>query len=332
MRSREVRLAARPHGFPKASDFAVVDVDLPHVAPGQVVVRNLFMSVDPYMRKRMDEGKSYVPPWEVGAALDGGAIGEVVESRAPGIVAGQHVVSWFGWRDAFVADASTVTVVDPSVSPVTAYLGVLGGTGLTAWVGLNLVDVKAGDRVFVSGAAGAVGHIAGQLAKLRGAWVVGSAGSPEKVKLLTGTLGFDAAFNYKDGSVQAQLEKAAPDGIEVYFDNVGGDHLEAAMACLHDHGRISACGTIATYNDATPSAGPRNMFQVVAKRLTIRGFIVVDSFSQMPAYRAEATAYLRDGRLKALETVVESGLDRTPQMFMDMLRGTNTGKMIVALR
>jgi NADPH-dependent curcumin reductase CurA len=295
-------------------------------------VRNLFMSVDPYMRKRMDAGKSYVPPWEVGAALDGGAIGEVVESRAPGIVPGQRVVSWLGWRDAFVADASTVTVVDPGVSPVTAYLGVLGGTGLTAWVGLNLVDVKAGDRVFVSGAAGAVGHLAGQLAKLRGAWVVGSAGSPEKVRLLVDTLGFDAAFNYKDGDVRGQLAAAAPDGIEVYFDNVGGDHLEAAMTALHDHGRIAACGSIATYNDATPSPGPRNMFQIVAKRLTIRGFIVVDSFGQMPAYRAEASAYLQDGRLKALETVVESTLERAPQMFMDMLRGTNTGKMVVALR
>lgn len=328
--SREIRLAARPHGWPTAETFALAEVALPPLRDGQVLVRNLYMSVDPYMRPKMNEGKSYTPPYKVGASLEGGAIGEVVESRAPAIAPGDVVMSIFGWRDAFVADAGAVHVLDRSVRPLTAHLSVLGGTGLTAWVGLKLGDVKAGDRVFVSGAAGAVGSLAGQLAKLRGCFVVGSAGSAEKVRILKEEMGFDAAFNYKDGDIPAQLAAAAPDGIDVYFDNVGGAHLEAAIGAMRDHGRVIACGAVSRYNDATPEPGPRNLFQIVAKRLTIRGFIVFDWLAERPAFLQEVTALLAQGKLRSRETIVD-GLEQAPQAFLDMLRGGNVGKMLVKL-
>jgi len=327
---REVHLASRPHGWPTAENFALVQIATPRLADGQVLVRNLYLSVDPYMRGRMNDVKSYVPPFQIGQALDGGAVGEVIESRAAGLKPGDIVTSMRGWRDAFVADAHDVRLVSRSVEPLSAYLGVLGVTGLTAWVGLNLVDVKAGDRVFVSAAAGAVGSVAGQLARIRGCRVVGSAGSAQKVKVLVEELGFDAAFNYKDGDLPGQLKAAAPDGIDVYFDNVGGDHLEAALSAMRTHGRIIACGAIAKYNDAEPTPGPFNLALVVTKRLTMRGFIVSDSFDRLPAFVEEVSGYLAQGRLRAKETIVE-GLERAPHAFLDLLRGENIGKMIVKL-
>ena len=330
MTGKEIRLAARPKGWPTSATFATAQVEVPAPAEGQALVRNLFMSVDPYMRGRMNDVKSYVPPFQVGQALQGGAVGEVIESRAPTLKPGDLVHSMRGWRDFFVAPASELRQLDPSFKPITAYLGVLGMTGLTAWVGLKLADLKPGDRVFVSGAAGAVGSIAGQLAKLRGCSVVGSAGSAEKVRLLTDELGFNAALNYKEGNLREQLAAAAPEGIDVYFDNVGGDHLEAALANMRTHGRVAACGSISRYNDETPSPGPRNLFLIVTRRLTIRGFIVLDWFGEMPAFLAEVAPLVASGKLKAPETVVE-GLDNAPQAFLDMLRGGNVGKMVVKI-
>jgi NADPH-dependent curcumin reductase CurA len=330
MQSREIRLASRPTGTPTAANFALASAEVPAPADGQVLVRNLFMSVDPYMRGRMNDAKSYVPPFQVGAALEGGAVGEVIESRAPGIAKGAIVTSMKGWREHFVADARDVRVVDGSIAPLSIYLGALGTTGFTAWVGLDLVNVKSGDVVFVSGAAGAVGSIAGQLAKIRGCRVVGSAGSADKVRTLVDELGFDAAFNYKEGDVYGQLKKAAPDGIDVYFDNVGGEHLEAAMTAMRTHGRISACGSISRYNDTTAAPGPRNMFFIVTKRLTIRGFIVFDHNKRLPEFLAEVTPYLADGRLKVKETVV-TGLEHAPKAFIDLFSGENVGKMVVKI-
>lgn len=328
--TREIRLAARPHGWPTEQNFALTTVELPPLQDQQVLVRNLFMSVDPYMRGRMNEGTSYVAPFEIGKALDGGAIGEVVESRAGTVAPGDLVMSMRGWRESYVADARDVQLLDKTVRPLTAHLSVLGGTGFTAWVGLKLVDAKAGDRVFVSGAAGAVGSIAGQLAKLRGCSVVGSAGSPDKVKVLVDELGFDAAFNYKDGDLATQVAAAAPEGIDVYFDNVGGDQLEAAIGAMRVHGRIAACGAISRYNDETPSPGPRNLFQIVTKRLTIRGFIVSDWLSERPAFIKEVGALVAAGKLRSRETIVE-GLERAPQAFIGLMHGANIGKMIVKL-
>ena len=328
--TREIHLASRPRGWPTADDFSLVRVELPPLADGQILVRNLYMSVDPYMRGRMNDVKSYIPPFRIGQPLGGGAVGEVVESRAADRKPGAIVTSPFGWREAFVAEAGAVRVASRSVEPLSAHLGVLGTTGFTAWVGLNLVDVKAGDRVFVSAAAGAVGSVAGQLAKLRGCRVVGSAGSAEKVRVIATEFGFDAAFNYKDSDVQAQLEAAAPEGIDVYFDNVGGDHLQAALSALRTHGRIVACGSLSTYNDVAAAPGPSNLAMIVSKRLTIKGFIVTDHLDRLPAFVDEAAGYLAEGTLRAKETVVE-GLERAPQAFIDLLRGANIGKMIVKL-
>jgi NADPH-dependent curcumin reductase CurA len=326
--SREVRLAARPRGAPVPGDFTVAQVDVPAPADGQVLVRNLFMSVDPYMRGRMNAGESYVPGWEVGQTLDGAAVGEVLASNAGSIKKGDIVTSGAGWRELFVADAGTLRAVDPGVRPITAYLGVLGSPGLTAWVGLNLVDVKAGDRVFVSGAAGAVGSIAGQIAKARGAArVVGSAGSAAKVARVR-EFGFDAAFDYHDGPVRKRLKEAAPDGIDVYFDNVGGEHLEAAIAAIRPYGRIALCGAISQYNAAAP--GPNNLSLAIGKRLTLRGYIVSDHNRRMPEFLADMSGWLREGRVRYDETVVD-GLENAPAAFMGMLAGENTGKMIVRL-
>ncbi len=326
--SREIRLAARPTGTPTDATFAHATVEIGDPEEGQVLVQNLVMSVDPYMRGRMNDVKSYVPPFKLGAALEGGAVGRVLASRAPGFVEGDLVSSMYGWREYFVADTRGLRKLDPSVEPQSAWLGVLGVTGLTAWAGLNLVDVKAGDRVFISGAAGGVGIIAGQLAKLRGCTVIGSAGSAEKVALLTGELGFDAAFNYRDASVYSQLMAAAPEGIDMYFDNVGGDHLEAAISALRPFGRIAACGSISGYNEPTP--GPRNMAMIIGKRLTIKGFIVTDFEPKRSIFEAEIRALLAANKLQSLETTVQ-GIENAPAAFLSLFTGANTGKMLVAL-
>lgn len=329
--SREVHLASRPSGWPSLDNFSLVEVKVPPPADGQVRVRNLYMSVDPYMRGRMREAKSYVPPFQLGKPLEGSAIGEVLESRNDAFQPGDIVNSIQGWREFFVSDGRGLRKLDKTVRPLSVYLGVLGMPGMSAWVGLNLLDVKSGDIVFVSGAAGAVGSIAGQLAKLCGCRVVGSAGSQEKVKMLIEELGFDAAFNYKDGGVYTQLKKAMPEGIDVYFDNVGGNHLEAALSALRTNGRIIACGAISTYNEEVPPPGPRNLPLFMSKRLTMKGFIVTDWFAQIPEFLKEVGAYWSQGKLKMKETVVE-GIQNSPQAFLDMLHGGNVGKMIVKLR
>ena len=330
MTAHEIHLAARPKGWPTADTFAHATTELATLQDGDVLVRNLFMSVDPYMRGRMNDVKSYVPSFQIGKPLEGGAVGEVVESRSVDLKPGDVIQSMRGWRDAFVAPASELRKVDTSVQPLSLHLGVLGMTGLTAWVGLNLVNLKAGDRVFVSGAAGAVGSVAGQLATLRGCSVVGSAGSDQKVDALTTDFGFDAGFNYKHGDIRGQLAAAAPDGIDVYFDNVGGEHLEAALACMREHGRVAACGAISRYNEEGPVPGPRNMFLFVTRRLTMRGFIVSDHVRERKAFAEEVAPLVQSGRLKARETIV-SGLENAPQAFLDMLRGGNLGKMIVRI-
>src|SRR5579872_1018768 len=236
--SREIQLASRPHGMPNSDNFTLAQIELGPPHDGQVLVRNRYMSVDPYMRGRMNEKKSYVPPFQLGQPLDGGAVGEVIESRAQGFKPGDAVTSSFGWREYFIASPKELHPVSREIQPLSVYLGALGMTGMTAWAGLHLVKVEAGDVIYISGAAGAVGNVAGQLAKIHGCKVIGSAGSMEKVKFLREECGFDIAFDYKTGPVVEQLKVEAPDGIDVYFDNVGGETLEAALSALRVHGRI----------------------------------------------------------------------------------------------
>ena len=326
--TREIHLAARPSGWPTDDDFRMVTVELPDPEPGQVLVRNTFLSVDPYMRGRMNDVKSYVPPFQLDAPMDGGAVGEVVASADDSLQVGDTVLHQAGWREHALLPARQARRVDTTRVPASAYLGVLGMPGLTAYVGLTrIADLREGDAVLVSGAAGAVGSAVGQMARLLGASrVVGSAGSAEKVAWLTGELGLDAAVNYKDGPVGRQLREHAP--FDVYFDNVGGDHLEAAIFHLADHGRIAACGAVAQYNDEQPSPGPRNMMMFVSKRLTMRGFIVTDHADVAGEFYERAGAWVAEGRLAHRETVVD-GFEQTVAAFLDLLRGGNTGKMLV---
>jgi len=328
--SREICLASRPTGVPTAANFKLVWTASEPLKDQEVLVRNLFMSVDPYMRGRMNEGKSYVPPFEIGKPLEGGAVGDVIESRAPEFQPGDIVTSNFGWREYFTASPKYLHRVSRDIQPLSAYLGVLGMTGMTAWAGLNLVNVKAGDVIFISGAAGAVGNVAGQLAKLRGCRVVGSAGSAEKVRFLLEECGFDAAFNYKAGNILEQLRREAPDGIDVYFDNVGGETLEAALSALRVHGRIVACGSISGYNSEKPSPGPSNLSNIIGKRLTMKGLIVSDWLDRQAEFEAEVGGYFKAGKLKNHETV-EKGIDQAVGAFLGLFQGRNVGKMVVEL-
>jgi hypothetical protein len=328
--SHEVRLASRPKGIPVAGNFVLAQTELEPLQEGQVLVRNLFMSVDPYMRGRMNEGKSYLPAFEVGKPLEGGAVGEVIESHAKEFKRGDAVTSNYGWRECFVATPKELHPVSRDVQSLSVYLGVLGMTGMTAWVGLQLAEIKAGETIFISGAAGAVGNVAGQLAKFRRCQVIGSAGSEEKVFFLRDECGFDIAFNYKMGPFGEQLKLEAPDGIDVYFDNVGGETLEAALESLRVHGRIIACGSISGYNDEKPRPGPSNLFNITTKRLTMKGMIVRDWVERQAEFEKEVGGYLQAGKLKSRETIVQ-GIAQAANAFISLFQGKNTGKMVVKL-
>ncbi|MFF7988346.1 NADP-dependent oxidoreductase [Kitasatospora xanthocidica] len=330
--AREWHLAARPQGWPVPTDFALVEAPVRTPGPGEILVRNAYLSVDPYMRGRMNDVPSYVPPFQLGQPMDGGAVGYVVASAAEGFAPGDAVLHGLGWREYATLDAAHAVKVDPAAAPLSAYLGVLGMTGLTAYAGLLAVGgLKEGDKVFVSGAAGAVGSMVGQIAKLKGAaLVVGSAGSAEKVTRLVEEFGYDAAFDYKDAPVREQLAAAAPDGIDLYFDNVGGDHLEAAIGALNVHGRAVLCGAIAQYNETTAPAAPRNLALAIGKRLRLEGMLVGDHAALRQQFVTEVAGWLASGELRNEETVVD-GFEHTAEAFLDLLRGANTGKMVVRL-
>jgi NADPH-dependent curcumin reductase CurA len=331
--SREIQLISRPTGMPTPANFTLAQTKLDPLQDGQVLVRNLYMSVDPYMRGRMNGGKSYVPPFDLGKPMSGGAVGEVVESRAEQFKPGDAVTSNYGWREYFIATPPELHPVSRDLQPLSVYLGALGMTGMTAWAGLNLVDVHAGDVIFISGSAGAVGNVAGQLAKIRGCEVIGSAGSLEKVKFLREECGFDIAFDYKSSPVIPvieQLNLAALNGIDVYFDNVGGEMLEAALSALRVNGRIIACGGISGYNAEMPQPGPTNLFNITTKRLTMKGLIVGDSLNHQLEFEREVGGYFQAGKLKNKETV-EIGIDKAVSAFIGLFDGKNIGKMVVKL-
>ena len=322
-------LASRPNGQPTVENFRFEEVELPELSDGQILVENTFASVDPYMRGRMNDVESYIEPFQIDEPLTGTAVGVVTESRSNKFKVGDTVRHFAGWRTHAVLNEDQAEQIDTNLAPAEAYLGILGQTGLTAYVGLTAVgEMRDGDIVFISGAAGAVGSVAGQIAKhLGAAKVIGSAGSPEKVDYLTG-IGYDEAFNYKDGDVNGQLAKAAPDGVDVYFDNVGGDHLEAAIQNANTFGRIAMCGAIAQYNDTEPAPGPRNLGLSIGKCLTLRGFVVGQYTHLAKEFQEKIAPLVVDGSIKYASTVRE-GIQNMPSAFLELFEGGNTGKMIV---
>jgi hypothetical protein len=342
MTGREVQLVSYPRGEVRPSDFRVVDVEVAEPGPGEVLVRNTWTSVDAALRLRLRaQGPAgYFAAFPLEAPMDGiFTVGEIVESHADGFEPGDTVWHASGWRDYAVVEAgapalggiATLTKLDLSVAPPQAYLGVLGGNGLTAYAGLfRIAGLRDGDVVWVSAAAGAVGSLVAQMAKIRGHSVIGSAGSDEKVSYLLGELGLDAAFNYKSGPLPELLREAAPDGIDVYFDNVGGGHLEAALDALRNEGRVAICGTISEYDADDPLPGPSNLFMAVAKNLTIRGFRGSSNVDLLPEMTREVGAWLREGKLLHRETIVD-GLEHAPEALAGLMRGDNTGKTLVKI-
>lgn len=331
--STQIQLVNRPTGWPSHDDFRTATIEYGDLEPGQVRVLNEFVSVDPYMRGRMNDTRSYVAPFALGETITGGAVGRVIESESDALPVGTPVLHQHGWSDVIQADAETFRPVpDIEGLPLSVHLHILGMTGLTAYVGLTAIaGMEEGDTVFVSGAAGAVGTAVGQIAKQLGASrVIGSAGSAEKVALLTQKYSYDEAFNYKEVNVREQLPVSAPDGVDVYFDNVGGDHLEAALDAMNDGGRIALCGAISGYNSTDRTPGPDNMANIITRGLKLEGFTLANYLHHAPAFREKMTKWFAEGKIAYDETVVD-GIENTVDAFLDMMRGANTGKMLVRI-
>lgn len=331
--NREVHLRSRPVGMPQADNFSIVERPIPTPAANEILVRNLYMTVDPYMRGLMIDHVSYLPAYEIGEVLHGGAVGEVVAApESAAFKAGDIVRSMNGWREWFVSDGSDLHPVDTTVGTARSHLGALGMPGLTAYVGLlHVAGLREGERVFVSAAAGAVGTLACQIAKAKGCYVVGSAGSDEKCRYLTGELGVDRAINYKTaGDLGEAVASAFPDGIDVYFENVGGAHLEAALDSMRSLGRIAVCGMIDGYNAIDPSPGPRNIFKVIPQQLTIKGFMVPDDPAITAEFHRDMAKWTASGAMAWRETILD-GIERAPEAFIGLFKGENIGKMLVRL-
>ena len=328
--AREVRLKSRPSGMPDASNFEVATVQIPDPGPGEVLVRNSWMSVDPYMRGRMYDRPSYVPPFALGEALQGGAIGTVVKSNDPKFAPGDLVESMNGWREAYVSGAAGLNKLPQTGVPAQAYLGVLGMPGMTAYASFHRIgEPKAGDVVLVSAAGGAVGSAVCQIAKIRGCTVVAMAGSDAKLDWLLAR-GIDAGVNYKAGNLLENVRAAAPRGIDIYFDNVGGEQLEVALEAARPFARFIECGMISIYNAKEPPPAPRNLAYVVGKRIKMQGFIVMDFIDMREQFIAEMGQWVKEGKIKWEETI-ENGVERAPQAFLNLFTGANAGKMLVKL-
>jgi NADPH-dependent curcumin reductase CurA len=338
--SHEIRLKQRSPGMPTESNFELVKVNVPDPKDGEFLVRNIWMSVDPYMRGRMKETKSYIPSFQLGKPLEGGCVGQIIKSKNNQFRVGEYVLGNFGWRDYWLYNGSKdVRKIDPKTAPIQWYLGILGMTGLTAYVGLlNIAELNGNSdnnsTIFVSAASGAVGSIACQIAKIKGCRVVGSVGSQEKVKWLLDQAGIDYAFNYKEvggeNNISSELRKSCPDGIDIYFDNVGGKHLEAAIDNMKVFGRIVLCGMISQYNLSSFPAGPSNLFLAITNRLKLQGFIVRDHYNMLSQFYVDMSKWISEGKIKWNETVFE-GLENAPKAFLALFKGENTGKMLVKI-
>jgi len=330
--NKQITLAARPKGMPKESDFKLIESPVSEPEPGQILVRMLYISVDPYMRGRMNDAKSYSPPVQIGEVMGAGAVGEVAASKNARFQVGDAVEGFFGWQQYAISDGEGVRKLDPLLAPVPTALSVLGMPGLTAYFGfLEIGKPRSGETVVVSGAAGAVGSLVGQIAKISGCRVIGIAGSDAKVAWLTGELGFDAAFNYKSTSdYSAKLNELCPDGVDIYFDNVGGTITDAAFSALNVGARVVVCGQIAQYNAEKPETGPRLLWHLIIKRARAEGFLVFDFAHRYAEGLRQLAMWLNAGKLKHREQFVD-GIENTPRAFIGMLRGENTGKQLVRL-
>lgn len=333
--SQEIRLVSRPTGWPTSENFEFAEVELPELQDGEVRVENEFISVDPYMRGRMSDARSYTAPYAIGERITGGAVGRVVESKAESHPVGTLVSHYYGWSDIAQGKAETFSIVPdlPEGAPSSLYLGMLGMPAMTAYAGLTrIAEIKEGDVVFVSGAAGAVGTAVAQIARQLGASrVVGSAGSAEKVALLTEKYGYDAAVNYKDAPIRESLPELVPGGIDIYYDNVGGDHLEAALDNMNDGGRLALCGAISGYNTKDKKPGPDNMVNILTRGLKMQGFTLGNYMDTIPAFHKDMGKWFAEGKIAYDETVYE-GFDQTIDALIDMMKGANTGKMVVKLK
>ena len=328
--NKQITLAARPSGMPKLSDFKLAESPVPEPKAGEFLVRLLYVSVDPYMRGRMNDVKSYAPPAQIGEVMGAGAVGQVVNSQSAQFEAGDFVEGFFGWQEYAISDGKGVRKLDPSLGSLSTALGVLGMPGLTAYFGLlDIGKPQRGETVVISGAAGAVGSIAGQIAKINGCRVVGIAGSDQKSAWLRDELGFDAAFNYKTTpDYYAKLEELCPNGVDVYFDNVGGTITDAVFRFINIGARIVVCGQIAQYNDEKPETGPRLLWRLVVKQARAEGFLVFQFAPRYAEGLKQMAAWLKAGKLKYREQFVD-GIENTPRAFIGMLQGENTGKQLV---
>jgi len=329
--NHQVRLAARPSGLPRATDWSLTGEAVPDPGPGQFVVAISHISIDPAMRGWMNAGASYVPPVEIGAVMRAGAVGRVVASEHPGFAAGDDVYGAFGVQEYAVSDGQGVIKIDTSLAGPSTYLGALGMTGLTAYFGLlDTGRLQAGDTVVVSGAAGAVGSIAGQIARIKGARVIGIAGGPDKCRSLVEDFGFDAAIDYRADNVRKALREHAPRGVDVYFDNVGGEILDAVLTCLARGARVVICGAISQYNE-TQVRGPANYMMLLVARASMTGMLVFDYQDRYPEAMAELAGWLRAGKLVSREHVVRGGVGDFPNTLLMLFDGVNTGKLVLAL-
>lgn len=330
--NKVILLNNRPVGKPTADSFKFIEEENPVTQEGQVLLKTLYVSVDPYLRGRMSSAKSYVPPFELNKPIQSGLIAEVVESKNPDFKIGDCVSAMLAWKELQVSDGKGLVKVDGKAAPLSAYLGVLGMTGLTAYLGLTEIGKpKAGETVVVSGAAGAVGSVVGQVAKIFGCRVIGIAGSDEKTTMLTSKFGFDAAINYKTTTdMKTAIANAAPNGVDIYFDNVGGEISDAVLANVNQLARVPVCGAISAYNETETPMGPRVQTILVKNSVLMQGFVVSNYVAKFPEAIRQLATWLQEGKLTYIETIV-NGFDYIPQAFIDLFEGKNEGKMIVKI-